>query len=179
MVGEAFAAFRVRRPRGRTIVRGWREAAALLSHEREVSLPRAARMAIWLGEVAAAAADLAELDATGFHGPAIEAERRTIQAGVAALESRVVDALILYREVLRSWRDLGLVGTRRCAVSTWRRTSSTTANRMSRPRRRPARDACPARGRSDRRQAGWGLIGDPGFSRAAGAESLMRTRSAS
>ena len=44
----------------------------------------------------------------GLHGPAIEADRLTIRAGVAALEGRVGDALGLYREALRAWRDLGL-----------------------------------------------------------------------
>jgi hypothetical protein len=68
----------------------------------------AARAALWAGDAAAARDDLAALDASGFHGPAIEADRRTIQAGIAALEGRPADALPLYREALRAWRDLGL-----------------------------------------------------------------------
>ena len=48
------------------------------------------------------------LDEAGLHGPAIEADRITIRAGIAALEGRIIDALGLYREALRAWRDLGL-----------------------------------------------------------------------
>lgn len=72
------------------------------------SLPRAARAALWAGDGAAARDDLAALAASGVHGPAIEADRRTVQAGIAALEGRPTDALALYREALRAWRDLGL-----------------------------------------------------------------------
>jgi hypothetical protein len=72
------------------------------------SLPRAARAALWSGAGAAARDDLAALVGSGFHGPAIEADRRTIQAGIAAFEGRPADALPLYREAIRAWRDLGL-----------------------------------------------------------------------
>ncbi len=71
-------------------------------------LPCAARAALWAGDGAAARDDLATLDGSGFHGPAVEADRRTIRAGLAALEGRPADALALYREALRAWRDLGL-----------------------------------------------------------------------
>ncbi len=50
-----------------------------------------------------------EISATaGVHGPAIEADRTTIRAGLAALEGRPADALAAYRDVIRAWRDLGL-----------------------------------------------------------------------
>ena len=52
--------------------------------------------------------DLAAVDASGVHGPAVEADRRTIQAGLAALDGHPADALRLYREALRTWHDLGL-----------------------------------------------------------------------
>jgi class 3 adenylate cyclase/tetratricopeptide (TPR) repeat protein len=73
-----------------------------------VSLPPAARAALWMGDGGAARGDLAALDGSGFHGPAIEADRRTIRAGIAALEGCPADALPLYRDALRAWRDLGL-----------------------------------------------------------------------
>ena len=73
-----------------------------------VSLPPAARAALWAGDGAAARDDLEALDGSGFHGPAVEADRRTIRAGIAALEGRPADAVPLYREALRAWRDLGL-----------------------------------------------------------------------
>ncbi len=83
-------------------------ATSLYSPLLPTSAPRAARCALWLGDGAAAAADLEELEGSGFHGPAIEADRRTIQAGLAALSGRPAEALPLYREALRAWRDLGL-----------------------------------------------------------------------
>ena len=51
---------------------------------------------------------LARLDAAGVHGPALEAQRRTLQAGIAALEGRRGDAVLAYREAASMWRDLGL-----------------------------------------------------------------------
>ena len=86
----------------------WLEAGAHMSYEQHVSLPRASRAALWSGDVAAARGDLDTLEASGFHGPAMEADRRTIQAGVAALEGRSDEALVLYRDALRAWRELGL-----------------------------------------------------------------------
>jgi class 3 adenylate cyclase/tetratricopeptide (TPR) repeat protein len=69
---------------------------------------RAARPALWEGDVEAARSDLAALDATGVHGSVVELRRMTIRAGLAALEGRPADALGQYREALRGWHDLGL-----------------------------------------------------------------------
>jgi hypothetical protein len=79
-----------------------------VAYELPVSSARAARAALWVGDHAAIHEHLAVLDESGFHGPAIEADRRTIRAGIAALEGRRADALALYRDALRAWRDLGL-----------------------------------------------------------------------
>jgi hypothetical protein len=87
---------------------GWKRAASLVGSVLPVALPLAARSALWGGEGAAARDDLAELDGSGFHGAAIEADRTTVRAGIAALEGRDTDALPLYRDALRAWRDLGL-----------------------------------------------------------------------
>jgi len=86
----------------------WRRTGELLTEYRPVSLARSTRAALWLGDAAAARADLAGVDASGLHGPAIEADRVTLRAGIAALEGRSADALALYRNALRAWRDLGL-----------------------------------------------------------------------
>ncbi len=86
----------------------WHLACSLSVAEPPFSLPRAARAALWAGDDAAANDDLAALEGSGFHGPAVEADRTTIRAGIAALEHRSADALALYREALRAWRDLGL-----------------------------------------------------------------------
>jgi class 3 adenylate cyclase/tetratricopeptide (TPR) repeat protein len=72
------------------------------------SLPRAARAALWSRDVAGARQDLSALEASGIHGSAVEADRRTLNAGLSALEGRPSDALSQYREALRAWRVLGL-----------------------------------------------------------------------
>jgi hypothetical protein len=53
--------------------------------------------------------DLARAEDSPRRGRAIDAERATIRAGIAALEGRASEALAGYREVLAVWRDLGLV----------------------------------------------------------------------
>jgi class 3 adenylate cyclase/tetratricopeptide (TPR) repeat protein len=86
----------------------WYRAASLAVGTLPIVLACTARAALWAGDAAAARDDLATLDASGIHGPAIEAGRATMRAGIAALEGRPADALPLYREALRAWRDLGL-----------------------------------------------------------------------
>jgi predicted ATPase len=83
-------------------------AAALVSGLAPVALARSARCALWAANTSAAIEDLKAVDATGFHGSAIEADRQTVRAGIAALEGRPVEALGLYREALAAWRDVGL-----------------------------------------------------------------------
>jgi class 3 adenylate cyclase/tetratricopeptide (TPR) repeat protein len=84
----------------------WRRGIELLAFPE--SLPYPARAALWDRNSDAVRVDLADFEASGLHGPALEADRTTIRAGVAALEGRVGDALALYREAFRAWRDLGL-----------------------------------------------------------------------
>jgi class 3 adenylate cyclase/tetratricopeptide (TPR) repeat protein len=103
-IAEGFAAFAIGDLEGARTT--WHRAVSVAMLP--VSLPRAARAALWVGDGTAARADLEVLDAAGFHGPAIEADRLTIRAGAAALDGRSVDAHGLYREALRAWRDLGL-----------------------------------------------------------------------
>ena len=65
-------------------------------------------MALWNGDVDGAWADLAAIDATGVHGLVVENRRATIRAGLAAAEGRTGEALSAYRDIIRTWRDLGL-----------------------------------------------------------------------
>ena len=58
-------------------------------------------------DVEGARENLALLEASANHGPAITLYRATIGAGIAALEGRPEDALMTYRSVLPRWRDLG------------------------------------------------------------------------
>jgi hypothetical protein len=67
----------------------------------------AATCALWERDGARAAAALAALDATGAHGRVVDTDRRTIRAGLAALEGHPGDALAGFREALAGWRDLG------------------------------------------------------------------------
>jgi len=73
-----------------------------------IALPLAARAALWAGDVADASLVLQRLDASVIRGQAIELDRVTLRAGVAALEGRRGDAVAGYREALRGWRNLGL-----------------------------------------------------------------------
>ena len=67
-----------------------------------------ARTALWAGDAERAARALARHRASGSHGPAIDATRATISAGMHALSGRPGEARGMYRTVLRTWRDLGL-----------------------------------------------------------------------
>jgi class 3 adenylate cyclase/tetratricopeptide (TPR) repeat protein len=69
----------------------------------------AAHAALWLGDLAGAAAALSALDASAFRTPAVEARRVTIRAGLAAGEGRPSEAIGLFRDALRRWRDLHFV----------------------------------------------------------------------
>jgi hypothetical protein len=100
---DAFAQARLKDARD-----AWHKDADLTAEYLPTMLARAARAALWLGDGAGAADDLAALDAAGVHGPAIEADRLTIRASLAALAGSSADALALYRDALRAWRDLGL-----------------------------------------------------------------------
>ena len=69
----------------------------------------AARCDILAGDADLARKDLVLLDTTQRYGRAIDADRTTIRAGIAALEGRTAEALSGYRQALGVWRDLGLV----------------------------------------------------------------------
>jgi class 3 adenylate cyclase/tetratricopeptide (TPR) repeat protein len=84
---------------------GWRRWVDLMALPN--LLPFAIRPAMWERDFDLVTEDFATLETSGRHGPGAEADRATIQAGLAALEGRVPEALRLYREALRAWRDLG------------------------------------------------------------------------
>jgi class 3 adenylate cyclase/tetratricopeptide (TPR) repeat protein len=70
--------------------------------------PLLARSALWAGDASGAASALALLDASGYLGPALMADRLVARAGIDALEGRGPAALAGYREALRAYRRLGL-----------------------------------------------------------------------
>src|SRR4029077_7849978 len=49
------------------------------------------------------------IDASPRRGRAVDNDRATIHAGIAALEGRTAEAMAGYRQALGVWRDLGLV----------------------------------------------------------------------
>ena len=100
---DAFASGRLRDARD-----ALHRTGELVAEYRPMALAGAARSALWMGDVAGAADELAALDASGVHGPAVETDRKTIRAGIAALDGRPAEAITIYREALRAWRDLGL-----------------------------------------------------------------------
>ena len=64
----------------------------------------AAHAAIWAGDLAGASAELDAIDASGFRSPAVEA--RGSQSGPAGRgRGQRAEALRLYRDALRRWRD--------------------------------------------------------------------------
>ena len=86
----------------------YRNAASLTDLNAPGCYILAARSALLAGDVTVAKSDLAALEATGMHGPWIEARRTSIRAGITALDGNAADALQLYAEAIRRFRDLGL-----------------------------------------------------------------------
>jgi class 3 adenylate cyclase/tetratricopeptide (TPR) repeat protein len=67
----------------------------------------AGRAATWAGDRARLEEALARHRASAPHGPALELERRTMEAAITAIDGRLVEATAAYRSVLEDWRDLG------------------------------------------------------------------------
>jgi hypothetical protein len=84
------------------------ETAAMMAWLAPTSFLTAARCALWSGDADRAKSALARLEAT-THGPAISAGRAEIAAGLLALAGETSAAVTNYREVLETWRGLGLV----------------------------------------------------------------------
>jgi len=75
---------------------------------RPITLPIAARAALWGGDPAGAETLIHEIELTSVRGQAMALDLVTLRAGVAALEGRRAEAVAGYREALRGWRQLGL-----------------------------------------------------------------------
>ncbi len=91
-------------------------AAAVTSYFAPLSLPLAARAALWAGDTADARRLLGQLRTTPFWGLALDADRTAMAAGVAALEGRGSESLAGYRDALRAYRQLGLAFDEAAAV---------------------------------------------------------------
>jgi tetratricopeptide (TPR) repeat protein len=66
---------------------------------------RTARPALWAGDAADATTQLKRLEESGAYGPVADARLATVRAGLAALAGRTTEALALYRDALRNWRE--------------------------------------------------------------------------
>ena len=73
-----------------------------------LAYPLAARAALWAGDAGAARRITDTLAALTFWGPVLEADQTRMQAGLAALEGRSVEAIAGFREALRAYRGLGV-----------------------------------------------------------------------
>ena len=83
-------------------------AAEVTAYFASITLPLAARAALWAGDVADAKAVVGQIEASVVRGQAIALDFATLRAGIAAIEGRRADAISGYRETLRGWRQLGL-----------------------------------------------------------------------
>jgi class 3 adenylate cyclase len=66
---------------------------------------RAGRAALWAGDIDDARSLAQRTAESGAYGPVAEARLGTLRAGIAAREGRTVEALALYRDALRNWRE--------------------------------------------------------------------------
>ena len=89
--------------------RHWVEIAKAWSSQAPSAYYQASRSALWAGDLDKVREYKAGLDATGFHGPVVEARRTNLRAAIAALEGRSREATALYKEALTAWRDLKVV----------------------------------------------------------------------
>jgi tetratricopeptide (TPR) repeat protein len=89
--------------------RHWLSAIGTWSSQEPSAYYQAARPALWAGDLDKVREYAAGLDATGFHGPVVEARRATLRGAIAALEGRSREATALYKEALTAWRDLKVV----------------------------------------------------------------------
>ena len=86
----------------------WLQVATMSVLNAPYCLPRAAHAALLAGDVETANVVLERLIATGSHGRALDIDRQSIRAGIAALEGRTSEAIAGYRAAVAGWRELGL-----------------------------------------------------------------------
>jgi tetratricopeptide (TPR) repeat protein len=67
----------------------------------------AGRAAAWACDPDLLSDALARHEATGLHGPAVELERTTMRGALAGLEGRRSEAVDVFSDVLRGWKQIG------------------------------------------------------------------------
>ena len=83
-------------------------AARVTNYFEPITLPLAARAALWANDAPGATGLVEQMDRSVIRGQATELDRVALRAGIAALEGRRTDAIAGYREAMRGWRGLGL-----------------------------------------------------------------------
>ena len=89
--------------------RGWLPGVDESDFIAPYTLPRVAVASVLAGDAAGAGAALDRLDSLGARGRAVDADRTTVGAGIAALEGDRPAALTGFRSALAAFRELGLV----------------------------------------------------------------------
>jgi class 3 adenylate cyclase len=83
-------------------------AAEITAYFTPITLPIAARAALWGADPAGAGKITERMDASVMRGQASELDRLTLRSGIAALQGRRAEAAAGYRDALRGWHGLGL-----------------------------------------------------------------------
>ena len=86
--------------------RYFERAGELYDSQLAASTYQAARSATWAGDLGGVREYLATIDATGYHGPVVEARRKTLRADIAALEGDERTATALYLDAIKTWNEL-------------------------------------------------------------------------
>ena len=86
----------------------WERAARTVTLNAPSDLPRAARAAIWAGDVPTAERLTAEIAKEWAHGPCAHARLTGLTAGLAAMAGRRDDAISGYATAIATLRELGL-----------------------------------------------------------------------
>jgi class 3 adenylate cyclase/tetratricopeptide (TPR) repeat protein len=84
------------------------QAAIITNYFHPLAIPVAARAALWNRDASTARRLLERPEMPWFSGPALDADRGRIRAGIAALEGRRPEALSGFLDAVRSYAQLGL-----------------------------------------------------------------------
>src|SRR3954470_15682681 len=103
--------------RFREAAEGWRRSGELNVSDAATSWPRAARALLWAGEPEQARSILALIDAPNMHGRLIDLSRRTLRAGLLAIDGNVDAAAREYGSILPGLAEVGLVFERALVVA--------------------------------------------------------------
>jgi len=90
--------------------------ASITHYFTPLALPFGARAALWAGDAATARRLLDGVTASSHWGPVLDADKGRIEAGIAALEGRQVEALAGFRDAIRAYQQLGLAFEEAAAV---------------------------------------------------------------